>query len=109
MLAMGQLSNQPREEIMRKAITTLAVGGLLAFAYTGIASANEALAKEKGCLNCHAADAKKVGPSLKDVNAKYKGDAAAIGASIAKVSMHKSLKVSDGDVKTLAGWIATIK
>ena len=32
------------------------------------------LAKQKNCLACHAADKKLVGPSYKDVAAKYKGD-----------------------------------
>ena len=33
--------------------------------------------KTKGCLACHATDQKKVGPSYKDVAAKYSGDKAA--------------------------------
>ena len=35
--------------------------------------ANEALAKSKGCLGCHAVDHKVVGPAYKDVAAKYAG------------------------------------
>ena len=37
--------------------------------------AQEALAKSSGCLNCHAVDTKKVGPSFKDIAAKNKGNA----------------------------------
>ena len=42
-------------------------------AFASGAAAQEALAKSSGCLNCHAVDTKKVGPSFKDVAAKYKG------------------------------------
>lgn len=34
-------------------------------------------ARKGGCTNCHAVDRKVVGPSYKDVAAKYKGDAKA--------------------------------
>jgi len=36
-------------------------------------AANEALAKAKGCLACHAIDKKAVGPTYKDVAKKYAG------------------------------------
>jgi len=35
--------------------------------------ADEALAKSKGCLGCHAVDQKLLGPAYKDVAAKYAG------------------------------------
>ena len=41
----------------------------------GQAQADEALAKAKNCMACHAVDKKMVGPAYKDVAAKYKGDA----------------------------------
>ena len=37
------------------------------------AQADEALAKSKGCLGCHAVDKKLLGPAYKDVAAKYAG------------------------------------
>ena len=37
------------------------------------AHADEALAKSKGCLNCHGIDNKVVGPAYKDVAKKYAG------------------------------------
>ena len=45
----------------------------------------QALAQMKGCLNCHQIDTKVVGPSYKDVAAKYKGDAGAVDKLAAKV------------------------
>jgi cytochrome c len=39
----------------------------------GTATADESLAKSKGCLGCHGIDKKIVGPAYKDVAAKYAG------------------------------------
>ena len=52
---------------------------------SGQASADLALAKKSGCLACHSVEKKIVGPSWKDVAAKYKGDAGAKDRMIAKV------------------------
>jgi cytochrome c len=46
-------------------------------AVSGSAMADEALAKKKACMSCHQVAKKVVGPSLKDVANKYKGDAKA--------------------------------
>ncbi|MFQ5470663.1 MAG: c-type cytochrome [Gammaproteobacteria bacterium] len=51
----------------------------------GQASADLALAKASGCLACHSVEKKIVGPAWKDVSARYKGDAGARDALIAKV------------------------
>ncbi|NTV71591.1 MAG: c-type cytochrome [Azonexaceae bacterium] len=47
--------------------------------------ADEALAKAKNCMSCHAIDKKLVGPAYKDVAAKYKGNAGAVDTLAAKV------------------------
>ena len=44
---------------------------------SGQAFADEALAKSKNCMSCHAIDKKVVGPAYKDVAKKYAGDAKA--------------------------------
>jgi cytochrome c len=49
------------------------------------AMADEALAKSKNCMSCHAVDKKLVGPSYKDVAKKYAGDKAAADALATKV------------------------
>jgi len=54
-------------------VAMLAAGVVMA----GQAQADEALAKAKNCMACHAIDKKMVGPAYKDVAAKYKGDAKA--------------------------------
>ena len=83
-----------------------------AYAVDGAAAA--ALAKKSACLSCHAADKKMVGPSYKDVAAKYKGMAAEELAKSIKaggkgkwgpVPMPAQPKLSEEDAKTLAAWI----
>lgn len=52
---------------------TLLIATALALAAAGaLAQADEAMNKA-GCLACHAKDKKLVGPSFKDIAAKYKG------------------------------------
>jgi len=55
-------------------VAMMAAAGIV---MAGQAHADEALAKAKNCMACHAIDKKLVGPSYKDVAAKYKGDAKA--------------------------------
>jgi cytochrome c len=49
------------------------------------ATADEAMAQKKGCLACHGIDKKIVGPSFKDIAAKYKADEAAVSTLAEKV------------------------
>ncbi len=55
-------------------VAMMAAAGIV---MAGQAQADEALAKSKNCMACHAIDKKLVGPAYKDVAAKYKGDAKA--------------------------------
>lgn len=84
------------------------------------AMANADLAKKSNCLSCHAVDKKLVGPSYKDVAAKYKGNAKAEAMLIEKVKkggvgtwgqvpMPPNANVKDADVQTLVKWILSIK
>ncbi|WCM91878.1 c-type cytochrome [Acidovorax sp. NCPPB 2350] len=93
---------------------------LLAFATATPALADQALATSKNCMACHAVDKKLVGPSFKDVAAKYAGqkDAAdKLAAKIMKggsgvwgpVPMPANAQVNDADAKKLAAWVLTIK
>jgi cytochrome c len=84
------------------------------------ALADEALAKSKNCMACHAADKKLVGPAYKDVAKKYAGDAKAadmLAAKIIKggsgvwgaVPMPANAQVSEADAKKLAAWVLSLK
>ena len=97
---------------------------VLALLATAVAAtpalANEELAKKSGCLACHAADKKIVGPSYKEVAAKYKGDAKAEAMLIDKVKkggvgtwgqipMPANAAVKDEDIKALVKWVLSQK
>ena len=82
----------------------------------GPAFASQDLATKKNCMACHAADKKLVGPSYKEVAAKYKGqkDAPAkLAEKIMKggvgawgqVPMPANPQVSADEAKTLVAWI----
>jgi cytochrome c len=84
------------------------------------AAANPELAQKSGCLACHAVDKKIVGPSYKEVAAKYKGDAKAEAMLFTKVKaggvgtwgqvpMPPNSAVSDADIKTLVKWVLSQK
>ncbi len=85
------------------------------------AMADLALAKKSGCLACHSVEKKVVGPAWKDVATKYKGDAGARDAIIAKVKKGGkgnwtevtggipmppySPRVADADIETLVDFV----
>ncbi len=84
------------------------------------AFANADLAQKKSCLACHATDKKLVGPSYKEVAAKYEGqkDAAALlaekiqkgGVGVwGQIPMPANPQVSAAEAKTLAAWVLSIK
>jgi len=97
-------------------VALLAVAGV---AVAGHAAADEALAKAKNCLSCHAVDKKLVGPSYKDVAAKYKGDAGAVAKLAAKIKTGGKgtwgeipmppNNVTDDEAKKLAAWVLATK
>ncbi|MDB5820085.1 MAG: cytochrome [Rhizobacter sp.] len=78
------------------------------------------LAQKKNCMACHAIDKKLVGPSYKDVSAKYAGQGDAVdrlaqkvlkgGAGVwGPVPMPANTQVSEAEAKQLVTWILTIK
>lgn len=85
---------------MKSTVLAVAVAGLVAGGVAAPAAWADVL-KDKGCLNCHAVDKKKVGPSLKDVAAKYKGKGAE-GQLVEKLKSgkgHPKVKGSDADLE----------
>jgi cytochrome c len=84
------------------------------------ALADQALATAKNCMACHAVDKKLVGPSYKDVAAKYKDDKSAVDKLAQKimkggsgvwgpVPMPANAQVNEAEAKKLAAWVMTIK
>jgi cytochrome c len=79
------------------------------------ASAGMALARQHACVSCHALDQRVVGPSFKEIAARYRsaGDATALvskmksgGAGVwGPVPMPPQAHVGDTDLQALARWI----
>ena len=101
-----------------KLLPVLTLG--LAFAAAGPAFASAELAQQKNCMACHAADKKLVGPSYKEVAAKYAGQKDAVdklavkvvkgGAGVwGPVPMPANAQVSDAEAKTLVAWVLSQK
>ncbi len=98
------------------AFATLAAG----FAVSAPALADMQLATAKNCMACHAVDKKLVGPSYKDVAAKYAGQADAVDKLAGKVMkggsgvwgpvpMPANAQVNADEAKKLIVWIMTQK
>lgn len=92
---------------------------LALFVLAGFSFANQQLAQQKGCMACHATDAKKVGPAYKEIAKKYAGRADAVDYLSQKIKQGgrgvwgqvpmPPQNVSDQEARQLAQWIMTIK
>ena len=104
---------------MKKSSTLIcaALSGLLMAAP---ALADQRLAAAKNCMSCHAADKKLVGPSYKEVAAKYAGQPDAVAKLSEKVKkggvgvwgqvpMPANPQVKDADLQTMVKYIVSIK
>lgn len=83
---------------------------------TSPAFASPQLAQQKNCMACHATDKKLVGPSYKDVAAKYAGQKDAVDKLTQKVlkggsgawgavPMPANPQVSEAEAKQLVQWV----
>lgn len=83
-------------------------------------AASDELAKKHACFACHTLDKKMVGPSYKEVAAKYRSDKEAAAKLAGKVKnggqgvwgsvpMPPNAAVPDADIKALVGWILSQK
>jgi cytochrome c len=103
-----------------KIAAALLAAATLAVASAAVADELEDMMKKNGCNACHAEDKKVIGPSYKDVSAKYKGDASAVAKLSDKVKkggsgvwgpvpMPPNTQVSDADVKKMVELILALK
>lgn len=99
-----------------KALQALAVLAVLACA--GGVQASEALAKKGSCIACHATDKKLVGPSYREIAARYKGQAAAPAQLAERVRKGSKdvwgtvpmpatdrARLNDAELKALIAWV----
>jgi cytochrome c len=86
--------------------------------YTAPAYASPELAAKSKCMTCHQVDKKVLGPSYKEISAKYKGQKTAeamLADSMLKGAKGKwgkipmpPQKIAPADAQTLAKWILTL-
>ena len=78
------------------------------------------LAKNNGCLSCHSAKEKIVGPAYSSVAEKYKDDKDAVASLVqsiqngskgkwGRIPMPAHPSMNAADIKTLAQWVMTTK
>ena len=115
--------HQPKETILKARYLVAITASICLSATAFAADEGEALFSKSGCTSCHNVDKKVVGPSLKDIAAKYAGDKSAEGKLEKKVRSGGSgsfpnmmmpmpatpASVSDADIKTMVKWILSHK
>jgi cytochrome c len=114
------MSIETEETVMSRFLKAIASALLFAacVAPASNAIASQEIATKAGCMMCHAVDKKLVGPSFKDIAAKYKADSAAPAALAANVRAGSkgvwgpapmmaidASKISDADLEAVIGWI----
>lgn len=82
---------------MKASVLVIAAAAALA-AGAAYAQSGADVLKSKGCLNCHEADKKKVGPSFKDIAAKQKGKQAELVAKLKEGKGHPKVAASDAEL-----------
>ena len=103
---------------MKRVLLTFAA--LTAVTVSAPALADEAMAKAKNCMACHATDKKLVGPAYKDVAKKYAGDAKALDLLVTHIQkgssgvwgavpMPPNANVNADEAKKLAQWVLSLK
>ena len=103
-------------------LTTLLAGAGLLLSQAALANdeAAQTLAKDSGCLSCHAIDQKVVGPSYQSIAQKYAGQADALADLMASVQngskgkwgripMPAHRELSAQDLEKLVKWVLSQK
>ena len=91
---------------MKAAAVVLAVAGALV---AGAAVAQGDVLKAKGCMNCHAVDTKKAGPSFKDIAAKGAGKQAEMVAKLKDGKGHMKINATDAELNAAVKEILSTK
>lgn len=92
----------------------------LSISFPVIANASPELAKSKNCTACHAVDRKLLGPSFKDIAAKYSNDAKSLETLSGRVRngstgvwgatmMPANPQVTQAEAEALVKWILSQK
>ncbi len=104
-----------------KTIPPWAAGAAIAVALLGLpAHADQALATAKACMSCHSVAKKVVGPSFKEIAARYANDKGAAdrlaikivkggGGSWGALPMPANNQVTPEEAKRLSTWVLSLK
>jgi len=103
-----------------KTLRILLVASVALLSAGAQAATGEEVMTKSGCMACHKVDAKLVGPALKDIGKKYKGQDV-LDKLMAKVRAGGSgvygpipmapnpvEKISDADLKTAVHWVLSL-
>jgi len=96
---------------MKALLLIATIAGVLAASF-GFAQSGADVLKAKGCLNCHESDKKKVGPSFKDIAAKYQGDKGAEGKLVEKLKDgkgHMKAAATEAELKAAVASVLSTK
>lgn len=93
---------------------TRSMAALIAFAGLLVAAGAQAqsgpdVLKAKGCLNCHDADKKKMGPSMKDIAAKKAGKSDELVANVAGAKKHPKVAATEAEIKAAVNQMLSTK
>lgn len=95
---------------------------LLGYCFSSATMASPELAQRKACMNCHGADKPILGPSLKDIAQKYRGQKGIEDKLATKIMkggggvwkmpmgpMPAQTQVNPSEARQLVSWILTLK
>ena len=86
-----------RTKLISALVAILAASGWMLSQHATAQSGD--ILKDKGCLNCHDMDKKKVGPAFKDVAAKRAGKSDEIVAKMKEGKGHPKVNAPEADIK----------
>ncbi|KVN23628.1 cytochrome C [Burkholderia pyrrocinia] len=106
---------KPMQWMQRAAAAVLLAGTFGAAAHADVGDGLK-VARSNACMGCHAVDRKLVGPSFKDIAARYKADPQAVAKLSKKVKeggsgvwgaipMPAHPRMSDADARSVVEWV----
>ncbi|VWC41406.1 cytochrome C [Burkholderia lata] len=106
---------QMKQWMVQGAAAAALVVGTLGVAHADVGDGLK-VARGNACMGCHAVDRKLVGPSFKDIAARYKADPQAVAKLSKKVKeggsgvwgaipMPAHPRMSDADVRSVVEWV----
>ena len=103
---------------MKPSLRTALAAALIGLLHTGVAMASPQIALKAGCVGCHMADRKLVGPSYKEIAVKYRGKPDALAKLTQRVRkggpgtwgpvpmpVSDTARISDADLKAVITWM----